>query len=72
MATAARTGEITLLPPTAVTLGELARYDSVTAVLAQQRTMTMRMPRVMIDGGQAWLALPPPEPPAGQPQESQP
>jgi len=58
----ARAGEITLLPPTAVTLGELARYDSVTAVLAQRRTMTMRMPRVMIDGGQAWLALPPPEP----------
>jgi 8-oxo-dGTP pyrophosphatase MutT (NUDIX family) len=58
----ARAGEITLLPPTAVTLGELARYDSVTAVLAQHRTMTMRMPRVMIDGEQAWLALPPPEP----------
>jgi 8-oxo-dGTP pyrophosphatase MutT (NUDIX family) len=68
----ARTGEITLLPPTAVTLGELAQYDSVTAVLAQHRTMTMRMPRVMIDGNQAWLALPPPEPPPGQPQESQP
>jgi 8-oxo-dGTP pyrophosphatase MutT (NUDIX family) len=68
----ARTGEITLLPPTAVTLGELAQYDSVTAVLAQHRTMTMRMPKVTIDGNQAWLALPPPEPPAGQPQESPP
>jgi len=68
----ARTGEITLLPPTAVTLGELAQYDSVTAVLAQHRTMSMRMPKVTIDGDQAWLALPPPEPPAGQPQESQP
>jgi 8-oxo-dGTP pyrophosphatase MutT (NUDIX family) len=68
----ARTGEITLLPPTAVTLGELAHYDSVTAVLAQRRTMTMRMPRVMIDGNQAWLALPPPETPPGQPQGSQP
>jgi 8-oxo-dGTP pyrophosphatase MutT (NUDIX family) len=63
----ARTGEITLLPPTAVTLGELARYDSVTAVLAQQRAMTRRMPKVMIDGDQAWLAMPPPEPPPGQP-----
>ena len=63
----ARTGEITLLPPTAVTLGELAQYDSVTAVLAQHRTMTMRMPRVMIDGDRAWLAMPPPEPPPGQP-----
>jgi 8-oxo-dGTP pyrophosphatase MutT (NUDIX family) len=68
----ARTGEITLLPPTAVTLGELAQYDSVTAVLAEHRTMSMRMPKVTIDGNQAWLALPPPEPPAGQPQESQP
>ncbi len=58
----ARTGEITLLPPTAVTLGELARYDSVADILAQHRTMTMRMPRVMIDGDQAWLAMPPPEP----------
>jgi 8-oxo-dGTP pyrophosphatase MutT (NUDIX family) len=69
---AARTGEITLLPPTAVTLGELARYDSVTAVLAQRRTMTLRMPRVMTDGDQAWLAMPPPEPPPGHPQQSQP
>lgn len=68
----ARTGEITLLPPTAVTLGELAQYDSVTAVLAQHRTMTMRMPWVMIDENRAWLAMPPPEPPSGQPQESQP
>ena len=68
----ARTGEITLLPPTAVTLGELARYDSVTAVLAQHRTMTMRMPKVMLDGDRAWLALPPPEPDPGQPENSQP
>jgi 8-oxo-dGTP pyrophosphatase MutT (NUDIX family) len=68
----ARTGEITLLPPTAVTLGELAQHDSVTAVLAQHRTMTMRMPRVVLDEDGAWLAMPPPEPPPGQPQESRP
>ena len=55
-----------------MTLGELIRYDSVTAVLAQHRTMTMRMPRVMVDGDQAWLAMPPPEPPPSQPQQSQP
>jgi 8-oxo-dGTP pyrophosphatase MutT (NUDIX family) len=67
----ARAGEITLLPPTAVTLGELARYDSVTAVLAQHRAMTMRMPTVMIDGEQAWLALPPPEPPPPEPPPPQ-
>ncbi len=68
----ARTGEITLLPPTAVTLGELARYGSVTAVLAQHRTMTMRMPTVMLDEDRAWLAMPPPEAPPGPPQESPP
>ena len=68
----ARTGEITLLPPTAVTLGELAQYDTVAAVLAQHRTMTMRMPRVVLDEDGAWLAMPPPEPPPGQPQESRP
>ena len=68
----ARAGEITLLPPTAVTLGELAQYDSVTAVLAQHRTMTMRMPRVVLDEDGAWLAMPPPEPPPGQPPESRP
>jgi len=27
---------------------------------------------VMIDENRAWLAMPPPEPPSGQPQESQP
>jgi 8-oxo-dGTP pyrophosphatase MutT (NUDIX family) len=68
----ARTGQITLLPPTAVTLGELATYDSVAVVLAQHRTMTMRMPRVMIEGDGVWLALPPPEPPPDQPPESRP
>ena len=68
----ARTGEITLLPPTAVTLGELARYDSVSDVLAQHRTMTLRMPRVMIDGDQAWLALPPGQSQQGQSQQGQP
>ena len=64
----ARAGEITLLPPTAVTLGELARYDNVAAVLAQRRAMTMRLPRVIVEDEQAWLAMPPPEPPPGQPE----
>jgi len=68
----ARTGEITLLPPTAVTLGELAQHDNVTAVLAQHRTMTMRMPTMVLDEDGAWLAMPPPEPPPGQSQQGQP
>jgi 8-oxo-dGTP pyrophosphatase MutT (NUDIX family) len=54
----ARAGRITLLPPTAVTLGELTAHPSVAAVLAQRRAMTMRLPKVMVDGAKAWLALP--------------
>jgi 8-oxo-dGTP pyrophosphatase MutT (NUDIX family) len=51
-------GQITLLPPTAATLGELAAYRSVAAVLAERRAMTPRLPTVVVDEGQAWLALP--------------
>ena len=46
------------LPPTAVTLGELAEDDSVTGILAQRRVLTLRLPKVMTDGKQAWLAMP--------------
>ena len=55
---AARAGEITLLPPTAVTLAELAAHESVGEVLAQRRTITARMPSVQVEGGRAWLAMP--------------
>jgi hypothetical protein len=41
-----------------VTLGELAAHQSVAAVLAQPRSMTLRLPKVMVDGNRAWLALP--------------
>ena len=54
----ARTGEITLLPPTAVTLGELAAHQDLTGILTQRRVMTPRLPKVMIDGERAWLAVP--------------
>jgi 8-oxo-dGTP pyrophosphatase MutT (NUDIX family) len=54
----ARAGQIRLLPPTAVTLGELAEDDSVTGILAQRRVLTLRLPKVMTDGKQAWLAMP--------------
>ncbi len=59
----ARAGEITLLPPTAVTLGELAAHETVAGILVQRRVMTPRLPKVMIEGDRAWLAVPPP----GQP-----
>ncbi len=54
----ARAGQITLLPPTAVTLGELAEHESVAGILSQRRTMTQRLPKVMTGGGKAWLAMP--------------
>jgi 8-oxo-dGTP pyrophosphatase MutT (NUDIX family) len=54
----ARSGQITLVPPTAVTLGELAGYENVTGVLAQRRAMKARMPTVMVNDHEAWLAMP--------------
>lgn len=54
----ARAGQITLLPPTAVTLGELAEHASVARILAERRVITSRLPKVMTDGKQAWLAMP--------------
>jgi hypothetical protein len=55
---AARTGEITLLPPTAATLGELARYPDVAAVMARRQVITPRLPRVVVEDGRARLELP--------------
>jgi 8-oxo-dGTP pyrophosphatase MutT (NUDIX family) len=63
----ARAGEITLLPPTAVTLGELAAHEDVTGILAQRPVITPRLPRVMIGAEGAWLAVPPSGP---QPAET--
>jgi 8-oxo-dGTP pyrophosphatase MutT (NUDIX family) len=58
----ARTGQITLMPPTAATLGELAGYENVAGALAQPRAMTARMPTVMVNDHEAWLAMPDAEP----------
>jgi 8-oxo-dGTP pyrophosphatase MutT (NUDIX family) len=54
----ARRGEILLMPPTAVTLAELARYDSAATALAASRDMAPRQPRVSVTGGAAWLTIP--------------
>ncbi len=56
---AARAGEITLLPPTAVTLGELAGYADVAAILAHRPVITPRLPKVIVEDGRARLAMPP-------------
>jgi 8-oxo-dGTP pyrophosphatase MutT (NUDIX family) len=55
---AARRGEILLMPPTAVTLAELAGYDSAAQALAASRDMAPRQPRVSVTGDAAWLTIP--------------
>jgi 8-oxo-dGTP pyrophosphatase MutT (NUDIX family) len=55
---AAQAGEITLLPPTAVTLGELAGHHDVAGVLACRPVITPRLPKVIVEDGQPRLTLP--------------
>jgi 8-oxo-dGTP pyrophosphatase MutT (NUDIX family) len=56
---AAQAGRITLLPPTAVTLGELAGHRDVADILARRRVITPRLPRVVVEAGRIRLAMPP-------------
>jgi len=56
---AARSGEITLLPPTAVTLAELARYQDVAAIMAARRQIVPLLPAAVIEDDQVWLTMPP-------------
>jgi 8-oxo-dGTP pyrophosphatase MutT (NUDIX family) len=56
---AAKAGQITLLPPTAVTLGELAGHGDVADILACSRVITARLPRVVVEDGRIRLAMPP-------------
>jgi 8-oxo-dGTP pyrophosphatase MutT (NUDIX family) len=56
---AARRGEITLLPPTAVTLAELAACGGLAAALTARRPLAPRLPEVVLDGAAARLVLPP-------------
>jgi 8-oxo-dGTP pyrophosphatase MutT (NUDIX family) len=57
---AAQAGQITLLPPTAVTLGELAGHHDVADVLARRPAITPRLPKVIVEDGRARLAMPQP------------
>lgn len=54
----ARRGEMAMLPPTMVTLIELAEYETVADVLAASRPIVPRMPETRLDGGDAYLILP--------------
>ena len=56
---AARRGEIMLLPPTAVTLGELAACGDVATALAVRRRVTALIPEVFLADGAVWLTVPP-------------
>jgi 8-oxo-dGTP pyrophosphatase MutT (NUDIX family) len=55
---AAKAGQITLLPPTAVTLGELAGHHDVAGILARRRVITPRLPKVVVEDGQVRLTMP--------------
>jgi 8-oxo-dGTP pyrophosphatase MutT (NUDIX family) len=54
----AQAGQISLLPPTAVTLGELAAAETVAGILASRRVISPRLPKVMFGEQEAWLAMP--------------
>jgi 8-oxo-dGTP pyrophosphatase MutT (NUDIX family) len=56
---AASRGEVALMPPTAVTLAELAGCGDVAAVFATPRQITPLRPQIKLEGGQAWLHMPP-------------
>jgi 8-oxo-dGTP pyrophosphatase MutT (NUDIX family) len=55
---AARAGLITLLPPTAVTLAELAAYADLASILAERRVLAPLLPTVVVEEGRTWLAMP--------------
>lgn len=56
--TMGRNNEIMLMPPTAVTLGELAACGDMTAVAATPRVIQPLQPEISVTDGVAWIALP--------------
>ncbi|HWG02165.1 MAG TPA: NUDIX hydrolase [Trebonia sp.] len=54
----ARAGEIMLLPPTAVILGEFACMDDLATTLAAHRAITPVQPRIVAGNDRAWLEIP--------------
>jgi len=55
---AGEAGQITLLPPTAVTLRELAVHQDVDGILACRMTIAPRLPRVVVEDGKVRLSMP--------------
>lgn len=56
---AARRREILLMPPTAVSLAELAGHGSVESVLAAPRELAPNLPVISLQQGEPWLDIPP-------------
>jgi 8-oxo-dGTP pyrophosphatase MutT (NUDIX family) len=56
---AARRREIVLLPPTAVTLGELGACERLSTALTARRRLTALIPEVYLEDGAVWLTVPP-------------
>src|SRR6478609_3635383 len=59
---AARAGQMTLLPPTAVTLGELAGHPDVSAILARRQVITPRLPKLIAEAGSSSVVVVDPGP----------
>jgi 8-oxo-dGTP pyrophosphatase MutT (NUDIX family) len=57
---AAEAGQITLLPPTAVTLRELGGHHDVDGILTRRMVITPRLPRVVVEDGKVRLTMPQP------------
>lgn len=55
---AARRGEIRLMPPTAVTLAELAACRGVPGALGERRRITAVIPEVVMAEDALWLTMP--------------
>ncbi len=55
---AGRRGEITLWPPTAVSLAELTACGNLEAALAGPRELIPRLPEILIREGAVWLTVP--------------
>ncbi len=62
---AAEAGDLALLPPTAVTLQELAAHPDVAAMAGTRRQIVPRQPVITFTDGQAWLVIPDDGIPAG-------
>jgi hypothetical protein len=55
---AARNRAMSLMPPTATTLGEFAAAAGAADIVGRERTVTPIQPVLVAEDGQAWLDVP--------------